>query len=206
MPTNNSFQNATSLSLAATVAPVAVAVVSLQYAVIGGVPQMGASEGNAAGNIQFEIRRDGDTSGTSVVQYEIGAPADDWFPPASPQDLSAAYSVFPSALVTFAPGESVKTVTLPLQDDALLEPWEAFAVRLFNPTNAVVGRNAAFGGDISYPNDRWSGRMMFREVQERFEPAVGFSTRNYFDDCPSYCDPVRRHHFLAKLVDWGDEV
>jgi hypothetical protein len=41
----------------------------------------------------------------------------------------------------------------------------------------VNARNTAFGAIIAYPNDRWDIRADLREVQENFDPAVGFVTR-----------------------------
>ena len=42
---------------------------------------------------------------------------------------------------------------------------------------AVTNDRAAFGATISYPNDRWSGGLDLREVQENFAPSLGFVTR-----------------------------
>jgi hypothetical protein len=40
--------------------------------------------------------------------------------------------------------------------------------------------NSAFGATIDYPNDRWSARYETTQVQENFDPAVGFlRRRNY---------------------------
>lgn len=50
--------------------------------------------------------------------------------------------------------------------------WAQHATR---PDRA--GGNAAFGGSLAYPNDRWNGRLDVREVQANFDPAVGFVTR-----------------------------
>ena len=37
--------------------------------------------------------------------------------------------------------------------------------------------NAAFGGTLNYPNDRWNARLDATEIQENFDPGVGFVTR-----------------------------
>ena len=42
---------------------------------------------------------------------------------------------------------------------------------------AVTDDRAAFGATISYPNDRWSGGLDLREVQENFAPSLGFVSR-----------------------------
>ncbi len=40
------------------------------------------------------------------------------------------------------------------------------------------GKNAAWGGNFEYPNDRYNGGLSYREVQENYDPAVGFTLRN----------------------------
>ena len=48
-----------------------------------------------------------------------------------------------------------------------------------NSSRSSVSRgNSAFGASLNYPNDRWNGRIDAIEVQENFDPAVGFVTRN----------------------------
>jgi hypothetical protein len=37
--------------------------------------------------------------------------------------------------------------------------------------------NSAFGTTVAYPNDRWDARFEAREVQENFNPGIGFVTR-----------------------------
>jgi hypothetical protein len=43
---------------------------------------------------------------------------------------------------------------------------------------AGEGRNRAYGLAIDYPNDRYVAGFSYREVQERYDPAVGFTLRN----------------------------
>jgi len=40
--------------------------------------------------------------------------------------------------------------------------------------------NSTFGGSIEYPNDRWSASFQTSEVQQNFDPAVGFLRRRNF--------------------------
>ncbi len=49
---------------------------------------------------------------------------------------------------------------------------------LFNSQDGGVDDGAAFGASISYPNDVWEWRASAREVQEEFDPALGFVPRN----------------------------
>jgi hypothetical protein len=44
----------------------------------------------------------------------------------------------------------------------------------------VSSGNSAFGGHVNYPNDLWNARFDFGEVQENFDPAVGFLARRNF--------------------------
>ena len=50
-----------------------------------------------------------------------------------------------SGTVTFARGESIKTVVVPVVGDAVTEPDETFLVNLSSPTNAVVAQGQAVG-------------------------------------------------------------
>ncbi|PYQ65475.1 MAG: hypothetical protein DMF53_05440 [Acidobacteria bacterium] len=50
-----------------------------------------------------------------------------------------------SGTVTFAPGETAKTVSVPVLGDTLSEPAETFTVTLANPTNAVLGTTTGTG-------------------------------------------------------------
>ena len=56
-----------------------------------------------------------------------------------------------------------------------LTSWFLHATR----PNVSAGNNA-FGAVLDYPNDRWSARFDAREVQENFDPAVGFVTRRNY--------------------------
>jgi hypothetical protein len=53
-----------------------------------------------------------------------------------------------------------------------LRAWALHAAR----PDAARG-NAAFGALLDYPNDRWHARFQTTEVQEHFDPAVGFLRR-----------------------------
>ena len=40
-----------------------------------------------------------------------------------------------------------------------------------------TGESGSYGVRLEYPNDLWNARVSFREVQENFDPAMGFSRR-----------------------------
>ena len=44
----------------------------------------------------------------------------------------------------------------------------------------TVGKNAAFGADLVYPNDPYFLRLGYQEIQENYEAAVGFTRRTGF--------------------------
>jgi hypothetical protein len=50
-----------------------------------------------------------------------------------------------SGTLTFAPGETVKTITVLVNGDPLDEPTETFFVNLSSPTNATIGRGQGIG-------------------------------------------------------------
>ena len=45
--------------------------------------------------------------------------------------------------VVFAPGETVKTITVPISNDKVFEGGETFSVNLTNPTNVTIGSGAS---------------------------------------------------------------
>jgi Ca2+-binding RTX toxin-like protein len=73
---------------------------------------------------------------------------------ASPQQVSVEYETqdgtatvakgdyrsIPRSVLTFAPGETRKTITLTIEADTLVEPDETFILRFFNPTQATLAQ------------------------------------------------------------------
>ena len=53
------------------------------------------------------------------------------------------YTSVPETTVNFAPGDTSKTVSVPIVDDAIFEPAQAFFGNLKNPQNATVGNDQA---------------------------------------------------------------
>ena len=51
----------------------------------------------------------------------------------------------------------------------------AFGLRSSN--EGVADRNASYGFGAQYPNDRFEAQIMWREIQENFDPAIGFVQR-----------------------------
>lgn len=89
----------------------------------------------------------------------------------------------------------------------------ATAFALWNTTPGTSGRNASYGATIDYPNDRWNAGATFREVQERFAPAVGFTLRSgyrrynpylNFSPRPDNHPLIRRMGFTGDFNIWTD--
>ncbi|MEO0826541.1 MAG: SdrD B-like domain-containing protein [Cyanobacteria bacterium J06642_9] len=91
----------------------------------------------------FTVTRTGDTAGTTTVDWQVlghgasGADADDFT------------GVLPTGRLSFAAGETSKTITLDVSGDELLEASESFMVKLSNLASTAgafeFGANAAFG-------------------------------------------------------------
>ncbi len=62
-------------------------------------------------------------------------------------DVSATYADFGSAygLLTFKPGETVQTITVPLVDDSVAEGTETFALVLYSAAQATIGDGEGTG-------------------------------------------------------------
>jgi hypothetical protein len=74
------------------------------------------------------VTRSGDITGTATVDYQT-------VDGGATQKADFEYA---AGTLTFAPGESVKTITLLLNEDAIVENTEKFSVSLSNPSGAVL--------------------------------------------------------------------
>ena len=87
----------------------------------------------------YTLTRTGDTTGTSTVAYSVtGSGAN----PANAADFGGA---LPTGQVTFAAGETTKTITIKVAGDTTVEPDEGFTVTLSNATGATLGTTTAQG-------------------------------------------------------------
>jgi hypothetical protein len=57
---------------------------------------------------------------------------------------------------------------------------EGSARALYNRQPGSSGGNGAFGASLLYPNDLWNARVDAVEIQESFEPAIGFVSRRAY--------------------------
>ncbi|HEX8096965.1 MAG TPA: LamG-like jellyroll fold domain-containing protein, partial [Pyrinomonadaceae bacterium] len=83
----------------------------------------------ASGAATLAVRRRGELTGTATVQYATTANGT-----ATP---NADYTTV-SGTLTFAEGEATKTITIPINVDAITEPDETFQVTLSNPTGGAA--------------------------------------------------------------------
>lgn len=90
-------------------------------------------------NIQFTVNLSRATSQSVSVSYQTLDSIDS--NPNARADANSDYTPTTGRL-TFAPGETVRTFTIPITTDSLNELDENFRVRLFNPTNAAFANNS----------------------------------------------------------------
>ena len=102
--------------------------------------QTGYPVAESAGRAVLVVTRTGDTSGTSTVSYRTdddqrvaALRCDDTTTTLNIASPRCDYATTTDTL-TFAPGETQKTISVPLIDDAYVEPSEVFLVRLSDPS------------------------------------------------------------------------
>ncbi len=113
-------------------------------AVVGPTVQLTSSSFGAVesiGSMLVSVGRNGDTSAASTVEYATGDNAG-----ASACNLSGGSAssrcdyLQTIGKLTFAPGETTKTILIPIVDDVFVDgPTETFSITLSNPTNATLG-------------------------------------------------------------------
>ena len=95
------------------------------------------SEGfeRAEASVDFTVTLDRASTDTVTVDYRT-----------SPGTATAgADYTATSGTVTFAPGDTAKTISVPIVDDDIEDSGETFTVTLSNPTNATLGNRTAAG-------------------------------------------------------------
>ncbi|OFV97287.1 MAG: hypothetical protein A3F68_03235 [Acidobacteria bacterium RIFCSPLOWO2_12_FULL_54_10] len=78
----------------------------------------------------------------------------------------------------------------------------AYALQATNRTG-LEGGNHAYGLELNYPNDTWTGALTYREIQENFEPAVGFVSRTGYrrlNPGLRYAPRPRRHAWIRQFA------
>ncbi|WP_294771918.1 retention module-containing protein, partial [uncultured Rhodoferax sp.] len=86
----------------------------------------------AAGTITFTVTKTGSTNLASTVSFTtVDGSA------TAGSDYTAT-----SGTLTFAAGETSKTITVPITNDSVFEGAESFSVQISSPTNATIGDNS----------------------------------------------------------------
>jgi Calx-beta domain len=94
-----------------------------------------APEGNASSTLSFAVTLSASTPLPVSISYATANGT-----ATAPADFTAA-----NGTVTFAPGETSKTIQVTVVGDAVYEPDETFTVGLSNPVNATIGTGSATG-------------------------------------------------------------
>ena len=89
----------------------------------------------AEANVDFTVTLDRASADTVTVDYRTS--------PGTATE-GADYTAT-SGTVTFAPGDTAKTISVPIVDDDVEDSGETFSVTLSNPTNATLGNHTATG-------------------------------------------------------------
>jgi hypothetical protein len=74
---------------------------------------------------------------------------------------------------------------------------------LHNTRPGVSSGNSAFGASLQYPNDLWNGRIDAKEVQENFDPAVGFVLRRsyrQYSQAVEYGPRPPNHRYIRQVT------
>ena len=116
-----------------------VATVEVLNNDVAGFSVADASADESDGSLQFTVTLPGSTLETNVDwATKEDAAGDD--PATEGKDYAAA-----SGTLTFAPGDTSKTLTVTLHDDDVKEKDETFTIQLTNPVNATLTDATAIG-------------------------------------------------------------
>ncbi|WP_349620134.1 Ig-like domain-containing protein [Azospirillum argentinense] len=93
------------------------------------------AEGNSGSTgLTYTITRRGDTSGATTVKWQV----DTTGLSGSLADAADFGGTLPSGTITFAAGETSRTITVPISGDRQVEANERFRVLLFSPSTTVA--------------------------------------------------------------------
>ena len=150
------------------------------------------NEGNSGSTaFTFTVTRTGNTTGASTAAFAVtGSGAN----PAAAADFTGG--VLPTGTVSFAAGETSKTITVNVAGDSTVEPGENFTVALSNPsagttigtataTGTILNDDTAPGPSLSIAaanaslNEGNSGSTAFTFTVERTGTTTGSSTASF---------------------------
>ena len=155
-----------------------------------------ASEGNpdiTKNDLTINVIRSGDTSGTSTVDYTTSDTAG--ASPCSTTGVGASSRcdyLTTLGTLTFAAGETLKTISIPIIDDVYAEGDENFTITLSNPSGAALGTPATATLTI-VDNDMANGTSNPIDVAQ-------FFVRQH------YVDFLNREPDASGLSFWTNEI
>ncbi len=118
-------------------------------------------EGNSGSAVAtFTVTRTGDFARAHTVAWSV---AGDIANPASAADFVGG--VWPSGVLTFAPGVARQTIAVPIAGDTVLEQSEGFSVRLSNPSDGAEIKAAGTYGTILNDDGIGSGVLSIAATQ-----------------------------------------
>ena len=151
------------------------------------------SEGfeRAEASVDFTVTLDRASNDTVTVDYGTSAGT-----ATAAQDYTTT-----SGTVTFAPGDTAKTIAVPIIDDDVEDGGETFTVTLSNPTNATLRNRTATGtihnndDGLETPEDALTARFVNMPSEhagpnERFTSELTFS-----EETPTSYKTLRDHPF-----------
>ncbi|MDQ2101915.1 beta strand repeat-containing protein [Azospirillum isscasi] len=98
-----------------------------------------AVEGSGSGRtLTFTLTRRGDTSGETTVSWQVNDPTQSGLTGALADASDFSGATLPSGSLTFAAGETAKTVTVTLAGDRLVESDELFQIALIGSSTTVA--------------------------------------------------------------------
>lgn len=114
----------------------------------------GATVSEAAGSVRLTVTLAGETELPASVEWATHDGT-----ATAPADYAAS-----GGRLTFAPGETEQTVTVPLVDDAVIEDDETFTVVLSDPVDATI---AAGSATVTVTSDDVAAGLLLNELHPR---------------------------------------
>ena len=134
-----------------------------------------------AGSVSVTVNRSVNTSGVSAIDYATNDNLTFTPPlPCSNSNLAAQHCDYTTTggTLTFAAGETAKTIVIPIVDDLFTEPAESFTIRLLNPgPNTTLGPPNMASVNIT-DNDPFAptGTTFIAQISSAQEVPVNAST------------------------------
>jgi len=154
-------------------------------------PTFNVTEGTSTLSVQ--VTRTGDTTGVSTVDYATSDTAGA-SPCSTVSGIASSRCDYLTTLgtLTFAAGETTKTISIPIIDDVYAEGAETFTITLSNPTGATLGATSSATLTI-IDNDSVNGTS--NPIDQ-----AGFFVREH------YVDFLNREPDASGLSFWTNEI